>query len=93
MAYTMNDYRRFLNERDSHDIGTPGWNLGQQNVENIVEKMMKSGSEEMAHELVDEIYSLLDCGFDLDSEEIKKDMALLEENGFEELAEEIREEM
>lgn len=93
MAYTMRDYRNALNERDSHDLGTPGWKLGQMNVSNIVEEMMKSGSEEMAHELVDEIWSLIECGYELQSQEIEKDMELLKNNGFEDLALEIWEEM
>lgn len=93
MKYTMRDYRNALNERDSHDLGTPGWKLGQMNVSNIVGEMIKSGSEEMAHELVDEIWSLIESGNELQSEEVEKDMKLLKNNGFEELALEILEEM
>lgn len=93
MRYTIVDYRNALNERDSHDLETPGWKLGQMKVDSIVEEMMKAGSKEMAYELVDGIWSLIECGFELQSEEIEKLMDLLKNNGFEDMALEIWEEM
>lgn len=89
MKYTMVDYRNALEERDSYDLDTPEWEQSQAAVNNIVEEMMKSGSKEMAYELADEINSLLECGFELDSEEIQRDIELLKNNGFENVALEI----
>lgn len=89
MKYTMVDYRNALEERDSYDLDTPEWEQSQATVNNIVEEMMKSGSKEMAYELADEINSLLECGFELDSEEIQRDIELLKNNGFENVALEI----
>lgn len=93
MSYTMRDYRNALNERDSYDLYTPGWKLGQMKVDDIVEEMIKDKNNEMAHELSDVIYSLAECGFDLQSDEIKKLMELLKNNGFEDMAMEITEEI
>lgn len=93
MSYTIVDYRNAVNEMNSHDLDTPGWKLGQMKVDSIVEEMMKERKPEMAHEVVDTIWSLIECGFELQSEEIEKLMDLLKNNGFEDMAMEIWEEM
>ncbi len=97
MAYTFKDYQNQLNERDSHDIGSAGWRLAQQNIETIIEELLAQGSKEIAHEIVDEIYSLMECEentpdfnetADMKSElvkNIKKDIQLLRDNGFEDM--------
>ncbi len=97
MAYTFKDYQNQLNERDSHDIGSTGWRLAQQNIETIIEELLAQGNKEMAYEIVDEIYSLMECEentpdfnetADMKSElveNIKKDIQLLRDNGFEDM--------
>ncbi len=80
------DYLKALNERESHDIGSTGWRLAQQNIENITEELLAQGSRQMACEIVDEIYSLME----LDEDEeliatIKKDIQLLRDNGFDDM--------
>lgn len=97
MAYTFKDYQNQLDERSRHDIDSAGWRLAQQNIETIIEELLAQGSKEIAYEIVDEIYSLMECEentpyfnetADMKSElveNIKKDIQLLRDNGFEDM--------
>ena len=97
MAYTFKDYQNQLDERSSHDIDSAGWRLAQQNIETIIGELLAQGSKEIAYEIVDEIYSLMECEentpyfnetADMKSElveNIKKDIQLLRDNGFEDM--------
>lgn len=87
----MREYRQALNERDSFDIGSVGWRAAQLKMEQVVEKYLKAGDRRMAMEILDEVYSLNDCGAEYDDETVQKDINLLMDNGFEEYAEELRE--
>ena len=91
MAYTMNDYREALSERDNLEMESAEWKEAQKKVQQIVEEMVKSGDRAMVGEVMDEVYSLLECGFTLDDEEVKQDIELLEKYGFTEEAQELRE--
>ena len=54
--YDMNDYRAALNERDSHDIESSEWKLGQMKVQSIVAVMVANGNCQMVEEVMYEVY-------------------------------------
>ncbi len=89
--YSMNDYRAALNERDSYDIHSSAWKLGQMKVQSIVAVMVASGNSQMVNEVADEVYNLNDCGTELDDAAVQFDIWLLESNGYGEKAQELRE--
>ena len=89
--YDMNDYRAALNERDSHDIESSEWKLGQMKVQSIVAVMVANGNCQMVEEVMYEVYSLNDCGVSFEDEAIQFDLWLLESNGYTEQAQELRE--
>ena len=89
--YSMNDYRAALSERDSHDMESPAWKLGQTKVQGIVTAMVASKNIDMVHEVVDEVYSLNECGISLDDVAIQFDLWLLKSNGYEKKAQELME--
>lgn len=88
--YNMNDYRAALNERDSHDIESSEWKLGQMKVQSIVAVMVANGSCQMVEEVMEEVYSLNDCGFEFGDAAVQFDIWLFESNGYEKEAQEIR---
>ena len=87
--YTMNDYRAALNER-GNDMESTAWKLGQMKVHSIVSVMVASGNHQMVGEVMDEVYSLNDCGFEFEDEAIQFNIWLLESNGYKEEAQELR---
>lgn len=87
----MREYRQALNERNGFDIGSAGWRAAQLKLEQVVERYLQSADRRMAMEIMDEVYSLNDCGAEYDDEIVQKDISLLMDNGFEEYAEELRE--
>ena len=89
--YDMNDYRAALNERDSHDIESSEWKLGQMKVQSIVAVMVANGNCQMVEEVMYEVYSLNDCGVEFGDEAVQFDIWLLESNGHEDKAQELRE--
>lgn len=89
--YNMNDYRAALSERESYDMDSAPWNLAQTKVQSIVTAMVASGNKYMVREVMDEVYSLNDCGAELDSNAVQFDLWLLESNGFTAEAQELRE--
>lgn len=89
--YSMEDYRAALDERESHDMESSAWKLGQMKVQGIVTAMVASGNTQMVQEVVDEVYSLNDCGVSFEDEAIQFDLLLLESNGYTEQAQELRE--
>ena len=60
-------------------------------VQGIVTAMVASGNTQMVQEVVDEVYSLNDCGVSFEDEAIQFDLWLLESNGYTEQAQELRE--
>lgn len=89
--YKMEDYRAALSERDSYDMGSAAWNLAQQKVQSIVAVMVASGNRMMVKEIMDEVYSLNDCGMEFENWAIQHNIWLLESNGYTEEAEELKE--
>ncbi len=89
--YNMNDYRAALSERDGYDMGSAAWALAQQKVQSIVSVLVASGNRNMVQEIVDEVYSLNDCGMAFEDTAIQYDIWLLESNGYTEETEELRE--
>lgn len=89
--YSMKDYRAALGERDSHDMKSSAWKLGQMKVHSIVAAMIASGNPQMVQEVVDEVYSLNECYSSLDNEVVQFDLWLLESNGYGKRAQELRE--
>lgn len=89
--YNMNDYRAALSERDSHDMESPAWNLGQMKVQSIVAVMVANGDIQMVDEVMEEVYSLNECGLSLEDSAVQFDIWLLESNGYKEKAQELRE--
>lgn len=88
--FSMKDYRQALDERDSHNIGTKEWKLAQMKVQGIVSAMVAVKNEDMVREVMDEVYSLNDCGLEFKNEVIEYDIWLLESNGYKEEADELR---
>ena len=60
-------------------------------MQGIVTAMVASGNTQMVQEVVDEVYSLNDCGVSFEDEAIQFDLWLLESNGYTEQAQELRE--
>ena len=89
--YNMNDYRAALSERDSHDIESSEWKLGQMKVQSIVAVMVANGNCQMVEEVMYEVYSLNDCGVEFGDAAVQFDIWLLESNGHEDKAQELRE--
>ena len=89
--YDMNDYRAALNERDSHDIESSERKLGQMKVQSIVAVMVANGNCQMVEEVMYEVYSLNDCGVEFGDAAVQFDIWLLESNGHEDKAQELRE--
>lgn len=88
--YSMEDYRMALEERDSYDMDSKAWKLAQMKVQGIVSAMVAARNEDMIREVVDEVYSLNDCGMEFEDEVIQHDIWLLESNGYIEEAEELK---
>lgn len=89
--YNMNDYREALSERDRQEMDSKEWNLCQSKVQGIVAALVAVGNKLMVSEVVEEVYSLNDCGMKLDDEAVQYDLWLLESNGYTEEAKELRE--
>jgi hypothetical protein len=89
--FNMNDYREALEERDKYDMDSKEWRLAQTKVSSIIAVMVSSRNPMMVEELVDEVYSLYDCGANLEDESVQYDLWLLESNGYKEEAKELRE--
>ena len=60
--YNMSDYRAALSERGNYDMDSADWKLAQQKVQSIVAVLVAAGDKAMVGEVVEEVYSLNDCG-------------------------------
>lgn len=56
--------------------------LAQAKVQAIVTAMVASGNRYMVQEVVDELYSLNDCGFEISHCAVQFDLWVLESNGY-----------
>lgn len=88
--YNMSDYRAALGERDSHDMESSEWKLGQMKVQSIAASMVANGSRQMVEEVMGEVYSLNDCGIEFEDAAVQFNIWLLESNGHEKKAQELR---
>ena len=89
--YNMSDYRAALSERGNYDMDSADWKLAQQKVQSIVAVLVAAGDKAMVGEVVEEVYSLNDCGCSLEDLAIQYDLCLLESNGYIKEAQELRE--
>ncbi len=85
------DYRNALNERNSFDFESVGWRAATLKLEQIIERGLAEKNYQIAREVQDGIYELLDCGLTFENEQVSKLTSLLDDNGFTEMAEEVRE--
>lgn len=88
---TLVDYRNALNERNSFDFESVGWRAATLKLEQIIERGLAEKNYQIAREVQDGIYELLDCGLTFENEQVSKLTSLLDDNGFTEMAEEVRE--
>jgi hypothetical protein len=88
---TLADYRNALNERNSFDFESVGWRAATLKLEQIIERGLAEKNYQIAREVQDGIYELLDCGLTFENEQVSKLTSLLDDNGFTEMAEEVRE--
>ena len=95
--YNREDYREALEEREKCDLHSEEcelfskeWNFCQQKVQSIATAMVAAGNNWMVGEIIDELYSLSDCGCELTDEAVRFDLWILESNGLEEKAEEMK---
>ncbi len=56
-----------------------------------LKKALEAGEESIADEIVDELYSLSDCGCTLEDKAVKADLEMLEKYGFGSRADKARE--
>ena len=80
--YYVNDYREALQRREDFDFGSEEWNLAQAKVQAIVTAMVASGNRYMVQEVVNELYSLNDCGLEISHHAVQFDLWVLESNGY-----------
>lgn len=80
--YNVNDYREALQRREDFDFGSEEWILAQAKVQAIVTAMVASGNRYMVQEVVDELYSLNDCGLEISHCAVQFDLWVLESNGY-----------
>lgn len=84
-------YRSLLSERDKNEFGYPEWDAAQKMLWVFIEKALEAGEESIADEIVDELYSLNDCGCTLEDKAVKADLEMLEKYGFGSRADKVRE--
>ena len=89
--YSREDYREALEEREKCDLYSDEWRFCQSKVQSIATAMVAAGNNWMVNEIIDELYSLNDCGCELTDEAVRFDLWILESNGYEDKAEELRE--
>ena len=88
--YNREDYREALAEREKCDLYSDEWRFCQAKVQSIATAMVAAGNNWMVGEIIDELYSLSDCGCELTDEAVRFDLWILESNGLEEKAEEMK---
>ena len=89
--YNREDYFKALKERDNCKMYSKEWNLCQMKISCIATAMVASGDTWMVSEFINELYSLNDSGCRLMDKEVQFDLWVLESNGYEEEAKELRE--
>ena len=75
-------YRSLLSERDKNELVIRNGMQHRKMLWVFIEKALEAGEESIADEIVDELYSLSDCGCTLEDEAVKADLEMLEKYGF-----------
>ena len=88
--YNREDYREALEEREKCDLHSDEWRFCQAKVQSIATAMVAAGNTWMVSEIVDELYSLNDCGMESTDEAVRFDLWVLESNGYADKANELR---
>ena len=68
--YNREDYREALEEREKCDLYSDEWRFCQAKVQSIATAMVAAGNNWMVGEIIDELYSLSDCGCELTDEAV-----------------------
>lgn len=89
--YSREDYLEALEERDKCAMNLEEWNFHQSKIQSIATALVAAGNTWMVQEIVDEVYSLFDCGAEITDKAVEFDIWMLESNGYEEKAKELRE--
>ena len=76
--YNREDYREALEEREKCDLHSDEWRFCQAKVQSIATAMVAAGNNWMVGEIIDELYSLSDCGCELTDEAVRFDLWILE---------------
>ena len=69
--YNREDYREALEEREKCDLYSDEWRFCQAKVQSIATAMVAAGNNWMVGEIIDELYSLSDCGCELTDEAVR----------------------
>lgn len=88
--YIREDYLKAIEEREECEFFSKEWNFCQQKVQSIATAMVAAGNTWMVSEIVDELYSLNDCGMESTDEAVRFDLWVLESNGYADKANELR---
>lgn len=88
--YIREDYLKAIEEREECELFSKEWNFCQQKVQSIATAMVAAGNTWMVSEIVDELYSLNDCGMESTDEAVRFDLWVLESNGCADKANELR---
>lgn len=89
--YSMNDYRAALSERDNYDMDSANWRFAQYKVQHIIGSMIERHDQRMVAEVMDDVFSMNDCGMPFDNEVVQYLIWLLQEAGYKEEAQKLRE--
>lgn len=88
--YIREDYLKAMEEREECELFSKEWNFCQRKVQSIATAMVAAGNTWMVSEIVDELYSLNDCGVEIEDEAVRFDLWVLESNGYADKANELR---
>ncbi len=88
---TLTDYRKALCERNECEFESAEWKMAQEKLNQIIEEGLAEGNYQIAREVQDGIIDLMECDLALDDERIANLIELLENNGFSEFVEEVKE--
>lgn len=89
--YSMNDYRAALSERDSYDMDSAKWRFAQHKVQHIAGSLIERHDPRMVREVMDDVYSMNDCGMPFDNDIVQYLIWLLQDSGYMKEAQELRE--
>ena len=89
--YGKKDYLEALRERGKYPIDSKEWRFCQSKVMCITTAMVAAGNTWMVHDIMDELSNLSERKCDLTDEAVRLSFWILESNGYEKEAKELRE--